>query len=72
LSWRLVQSEIAKVTSTASYDRAWLGWSDASRRPRNIWQVVQELRTLLDPVAGPRILVAHSYGRLVACAYQAR
>ena len=74
LSWRLVQPEIAKVTSTASYDRAWLGWSDASRHPRNIWQVVEELHTLLDRagVAGPWILVAHSYGGLVARAYQAR
>jgi pimeloyl-ACP methyl ester carboxylesterase len=74
LSWRLVQPEIAKVTSTASYDRAWLGWSDASRHPRNIWQVVEELHTLLNHagLAGPWILVAHSYGGLVARAYQAR
>jgi pimeloyl-ACP methyl ester carboxylesterase len=74
LSWRLVQSEIAKVTSTASYDRAWLGWSDASRHPRTIGQVVEELHTLLDRagLADPWILVAHSYGGLVARAYQAR
>jgi pimeloyl-ACP methyl ester carboxylesterase len=74
LSWRLVQPEIAKITSTASYDRAWLGWSDTSRSPRNIWQVVEELHTLLERagVAGPWILVAHSYGGLVARAYQAR
>jgi len=74
LSWRLVQPEIAKVTSTASYDRAGLGWSDASRQPRNIWQVVEELHTLLDRsgVARPWILVAHSYGGLVARAYQSR
>jgi pimeloyl-ACP methyl ester carboxylesterase len=74
LSWRLVQPEIAKVTSTASYDRAWLGWSDASRRSRSIGQVVEELHTLLDRagVSGPRILVAHSYGGLVARAYQAQ
>jgi pimeloyl-ACP methyl ester carboxylesterase len=74
LSWRLVQPEIAKSTSTASYDRAWLGWSDTSRSSRNIWQVVEELHTLLERavVAGPWILVAHSYGGLVARAYQAR
>src|SRR5215471_21562381 len=28
VSWNLVQPEIAKITTTASYDRAWLGWSD--------------------------------------------
>jgi pimeloyl-ACP methyl ester carboxylesterase len=74
LSWRLVQPEIAKVTSTASYDRAWLGWSDASPQPRNIFQVVEELHTLLvrAGVAGPGILVAHSYGGLVALAYHAQ
>lgn len=74
LSWRLVQPEIAKVTSTASYDRAWLGWSDPSRHPRSIRQVVEELHTLLDHagVSGPWILVAHSYGGLVALAFQAQ
>lgn len=74
LSWRLVQPEIARSTRTVSYDRAWLGWSEPILQPRSIWQVVEELRALLDRtgLGGRRILVAHSYGALVARAYAAR
>jgi pimeloyl-ACP methyl ester carboxylesterase len=74
LSWQLVQPEVARLTQTASYDRAGLGWSAAARKPRDIWQVVEELRRLLDcaGVASPRILVGHSYGGLATRAYAAR
>lgn len=74
LSWGLVQSGIAKFTQTLSYDRAGLGWSDASAKPRDLWQLVEELRALLDrcSVPTPRILVAHSFGGLIAVAYAVR
>jgi pimeloyl-ACP methyl ester carboxylesterase len=74
LSWRLVQNEIAKSTQTLSYDRAGLGWSDATRNPRGIWQLVEELRSTLDlcSLQTPRILVAHSFGGLIAVAYALR
>jgi pimeloyl-ACP methyl ester carboxylesterase len=74
LSWSLVQPEVARFTSTASYDRAWLGWSDSTDAPRDIRQVVRELDLLLDRagVDTPIILVAHSYGALVARMYQIR
>jgi pimeloyl-ACP methyl ester carboxylesterase len=74
LSWRLVQNEIAKSTQTISYDRAGLGWSDASLRPRGTWQLVEELRSILDrcSVPTPRVLVAHSFGGLIAAAYALR
>jgi pimeloyl-ACP methyl ester carboxylesterase len=74
LSWQLVQPEVAKFTRTASYDRAGLGWSGASLQPRTIWNVADELRTLLDraEIPKPRILAAHSYGALVAIAYALR
>lgn len=73
LSWRLVQTEIAKTTTTVTYDRAWLGWSDPAFEQRSLPQVVQEVKQLLDraQVKGPVILVAHSYGALVARLYQA-
>src|SRR5947209_9811456 len=48
LSWRLVQPEIARITTTASYDRAGLGWSDPAQGPRDLRQVVRELELLLD------------------------
>ncbi len=74
LSWRLVQNEIAKSAQTISYDRAGLGWSDASRHPRGIWQLVEELRSMLDrsSVPSPRVLVAHSFGGLIAVAHALR
>src|SRR5262249_2895635 len=70
LSWRLIQPEIAKVTRTVSYDRAWLGWSEPTEHPRELSRVIDELRAVLD--SGPRLLVAHSYGGLVAATYAAR
>ena len=74
LSWLLVESEIARFARTVSYDRAGLGWSEPAAAPRGVWQVVDELRSLLEleAIPSPRILVAHSYGGLVARAYAAR
>jgi pimeloyl-ACP methyl ester carboxylesterase len=74
LSWQLVQPEIAKFTQTASYDRAGLGWSGANPQPRTIWDVADELRAVMDRADIPRsrVLVAHSYGALVAIAYAVR
>lgn len=74
LSWRLVQPEIAKTTRTISYDRAGLGWSNTTWKSRDIWTVVEELHEMLQTanVDGPRILVAHSYGALVALGYASR
>ena len=71
LSWQLVQPEIAKFTQTASYDRAGLGWSGASLQPVTVWHLADELRTVMNraDIPKPRILVAHSYGALVAIAY---
>ena len=69
-----MQNEVAKFTQTISYDRAGLGWSDASLQPRSIWQLVEELRAMLDrcSVPSPRVLVAHSFGGLIAVAYALR
>jgi pimeloyl-ACP methyl ester carboxylesterase len=77
LSWQLVQPEIARWARTVSYDRAGLGWSDAgieAGKGRGIWQVVGELRLLLDSagIATPRVLVGHSYGGLIVTAYALR
>ena len=64
LEWALVQSEVAKWTRVCSYDRAGLGWSDESPRPRTSQDMVEELHTLLHKanISGPYILVGHSLG----------
>jgi pimeloyl-ACP methyl ester carboxylesterase len=71
LNWRGVQSELAQFTRVISYDRAGFGWSDAAGTPRTIDNLVSELEKMLDSleICGPLILVAHSFGSLIARAY---
>jgi pimeloyl-ACP methyl ester carboxylesterase len=64
LSWRKVQPEIAKFDTVCSYDRAGLGYSEASSAPRTSRLIAQELHALL-AAAGipiPYVLVGHSMG----------
>jgi pimeloyl-ACP methyl ester carboxylesterase len=64
LSWRKVQPEIAKFTRVCSYDRAGLGYSDASSSPRTSKVIAGELHELLQAamVTPPYVLVGHSMG----------
>ena len=64
LSWRKVQPDIAKFTRVCSYDRAGIGYSDSSLRPRTARVIAEELHQLLQAadVAPPYILVGHSMG----------
>jgi len=68
LSWALVLPEIAKFARVCSYDRAGLGWSDASPDPRSGANIVRELHTLLERAGEkpPYLLVGHSKGGLYA------
>ena len=67
LTWALVQPQIAEFARVCAYDRAGLGWSDPSPRPRTVEVMVDELRTLLlkAGVPGPYVLVGHSFGALI-------
>jgi pimeloyl-ACP methyl ester carboxylesterase len=71
LNWRAVQAELAQFTRVISYDRAGFGWSEAARTPRTIDNLVSELEKMLDAleISGPLILVAHSFGSLIARSY---
>ena len=64
LSWHKVQPEIAKFTQVCSYDRAGLGYSDPSSRPRTSRVIAEELHELLRAagVAPPFVIVGHSMG----------
>jgi pimeloyl-ACP methyl ester carboxylesterase len=74
LSWRLVQSEVAKFAATISYDRAGLGWSDALRGACDLERILDHLRAVVEAakISKPRILVGHSFGGLIVLAYAAR
>ncbi len=67
LSWTLLRDKVAAQARVFSYDRAGLGWSDATDKPRTLANVVDDLHRLLDAVALPQpyILVGHSYGGLI-------
>ena len=64
ISWNKVQPQIAQFTRVCSYDRAGLGYSDSSPRPRTSKDIAEELHTLLHNVgiSPPYILVGHSMG----------
>lgn len=68
VSWSKVQAEIAKTARVCSYDRAGLGWSEASPHPRTSEVMTEELHTLLtnSGIEGPYILVGHSFGGIIA------
>src|ERR1700722_9878115 len=76
VSWRKVQPQIAKFTRVCSYDRAGLGFSGPSSRPRTSQVMAEELHALLGAadIAPPYVLVGHSMGgfdvRLFASRYR--
>jgi pimeloyl-ACP methyl ester carboxylesterase len=62
--WAWVQPAVATATRVCAYDRADVGWSDPGPAPRDARQIARELHALLGAagVAGPYVLVGHSYG----------
>ena len=63
-SWSWVQAEIARTTRVCTYDRAGMGWSEASPYPRTARQFAKELHILLANAnePGPYVLAGHSLG----------
>jgi pimeloyl-ACP methyl ester carboxylesterase len=74
LTWELVRPAIAKVTRVIAYDRAGLGWSDPSPKPRQADVMAEELHTMLvnAKISGPYILVGHSLGGPVVRQFTAK
>jgi pimeloyl-ACP methyl ester carboxylesterase len=68
LDFMPVQKQVAQFTRACTYDRAGLGWSKSSSRPRTAQNAAAELLAALAQagIKSPVLLVAHSYGALVA------
>jgi pimeloyl-ACP methyl ester carboxylesterase len=68
ISWSKVQPIAAGFTDTLSYDRAGYAWSPPAAAPRTAAQQTDELLLVLATagIAPPWILVAHSFGALIA------
>jgi pimeloyl-ACP methyl ester carboxylesterase len=64
LSWRKVQAPISKFARVCSYDRAGIGYSDPSSRPRTSEIMTEELHDLLHSagISPPYVFVGHSMG----------
>jgi len=71
LIWQLVQPKVAKFTSTLSYDRAGLGWSESTDNPRTAEFIAHELQQLLinSDSQPPYVMVGHSMGGIYARKY---
>jgi len=74
LGWGEFQTKLAGMTRVCSYDRAGTGWSEPKAGPRDVDQIVAELRGLLVQarITGPLVLMGHSYGGMYVRAYTAR
>jgi pimeloyl-ACP methyl ester carboxylesterase len=70
-NWYWVQEDLAQVVRNVSYDRAGLGWSRRSRRPRDAQTIAMELRDALREAAiePPYVLAGHSFGGLPVRAF---
>lgn len=64
IAWALVQPAISKTHTTCSYDRAGLGFSDASDRPGTSGNDVDDIHKALQAahIKPPYLLVGHSSG----------
>jgi pimeloyl-ACP methyl ester carboxylesterase len=71
LNWALVQPQVSTTTRVCVYDRAGLGWSDKSPKPRTADMMVEELHTLLKNanIQGPYVMVGHSTGGMLVRFY---
>jgi pimeloyl-ACP methyl ester carboxylesterase len=69
--WALVHPVVARREEACSYDRPGQAWSDPGPPPRGLRTSARELHLLLARagVAGPYILVGHSWGGLIARMY---
>ena len=72
--WGPVEERVSKLTLVCSYDRAGLGGSDSTEGVQTSQTASDRLHLLLAGagIAGPVVLVGHSYGGLIAQLYAAQ
>lgn len=72
--WSLVQPGVAKFTQVCSYDRAGVGYSDASPDPQTSRNITEELHEALGRagISGPYLPVGHSIAGLYARVFASR
>ena len=63
VSWKFVQDEISKYTTTLSYDRAGILWSERGNNPKSLSTNKSDLQNLLINTKCPKpyIIVGHSF-----------
>ena len=70
MTWRKVQAQIATFATACSYDRAGLGFSDASDHPSDLTGNAEDLGRLIKAAGfGKPVLVGHSLGGLYVSYY---
>jgi pimeloyl-ACP methyl ester carboxylesterase len=74
LSWARVQPLVSEFSSTFSYDRAGLGWSQPLKSQPMLEQMLDDLHGVVTWASGgePAVLTGHSFGALLLLAYARR
>ncbi|MDH5326332.1 MAG: alpha/beta hydrolase [Gammaproteobacteria bacterium] len=74
VQWAMVQPEVARYSRVCVYDRAGMGWSSPSPKPRTSSHMVDELHALLQNAGetAPYVMVGHFLGGLNARLYAHR
>jgi len=74
LSWTHVLPEVGKFTRACAYDRAGLAWSETAKGRRTLGRILDDLQSILVNAALPQpyVLVGHSFGCFIVCAYASR
>lgn len=72
-TWAAVLPQLSRVSQVCAYDRANVGRSDPAPTPRTLADTVADLHELISRagLAGPLVLVGHSFGGLDARLYAA-
>lgn len=72
LSWAIVAKKVAGLATIISYDRAGFGWSDPAPHGCTALDGARDLAALLERmrIAGPFLLVGHSFGGLLVRVFQ--